>query len=226
MSESWKRFFQVQAVLAACCILCFVLLAIRIKFTGSMTYTFMVWNLFLGCIPVMFAIILRYFNSNNNGFGPRFFRVLVFGSWLLFFPNSIYMVSDLLHLSHIRSAIIPNWYDAVMLFSFAMTGLFLGLVSLRYIHVYLRSKYSSSWSWAIVGGSVVLSSFGVYLGRFLRWNSWDVIQDPVGLLTDVAQRIAHPISYFETYFVTGVFTMIMFLAYLLTSLINLQNSVR
>lgn len=215
MNDYWKRFFSVQLVLAICCVFCIVLLGLRVKLTGRFTYSFMIWNLFLACIPQAFAILLRYFTPVKNTIRARLSRIALFAMWLLFFPNAIYMISDLLHLSRISSPGIPNWYDAVMLFGFAMTGLFLSLVSLRYVHVYLRTRFSKRSSWIMVGTAIVLCGFGVYLGRFLRWNSWDIIQDPFGIFNDILQRLIHPIAHFETYFVTGVFTVILMSAYLL-----------
>jgi uncharacterized membrane protein len=220
MSDYWKRFFSVQLVLAVCCIFCIILLGLRVKLTGRFTYSFMIWNLFLGCIPLAFAILLRYFSSNKNSIRSKLSRMILFSMWLLFFPNAIYMVSDLLHLSRISSPEIPNWYDAIMLFGFAMTGLFLSLVSLRYVHVFLKSRYSNRSSWIIVAFAIILCGFGVYLGRFLRWNSWDIIQDPFGLFNDILQRLIHPFAHFEAYFVTGVFTIILFSAYLLMNLMR------
>lgn len=210
MSETWKRFIQVQGILAMCCTLCIVLLGIRMRLSGHMTFSFMVWNLFLACMPMVFAIFIRYFR-----FRFKVVKLALFGLWLLFFPNATYMISDLLHLTHLRATTVPNWYDAIMLFAFAMTGLFLGVVSLRYVHSYLRSRYSERWSWIVVGITIVLSGFGVYLGRFLRWNSWDILDDPFGIFSDIAERIIHPVSHVQTYFVTIVFTAILFFAYLL-----------
>ena len=72
----------------------------------------------------------------------------------------------------------------------------------------------------MVGIAIVLCGFGVYLGRFLRWNSWDIIQDPFGIFNDILQRLIHPFAHFEAYFVTGVFTVILFSAYLLMNLMR------
>jgi uncharacterized membrane protein len=213
MNNRLKRFIQLQSVLAACCIFCLALLAGRIKLSGNIAYIFMAWNLFLACVPMAFAILLRYFTPKSNALCAGLFVL-----WLLFFPNATYMISDLLHLTHLRSALIPGWYDAIMLFFYALTGLFLGLVSLNYVHVYLKSVFSVKWSWIIVSCSILLSGFGVYLGRFLRWNSWDIIRHPFGLFQDITERITHPIVHFQTYIVTFVFTVILFFAYLLFDL--------
>lgn len=210
MSNKWRHFLQLQAVLAVCCFLCLSLLVGRIIIEGEITYLFMAWNLFLGWLPLLFSILILYSTPKH-----KMILITLFLSWLLFFPNAIYMISDLLHLAHISSFRIPSWYDAVMLFSFALTGLFIAVVSLNYVHNYLRTVYSKKFSWLIVSLSILLSGFGVYLGRFLRWNSWDIIHEPIGLMKDVIDKVVHPVTNAQTYIVTLIFTIILFASYLL-----------
>ncbi len=209
MHYELKRFIRLQSVLALICLLAVSLLAIRIKLTHSLTYSFMIWNLFLALVPLFFAVLLKYIR-----FKYRITEVMLFTCWLLFFPNSTYMISDLLHLTHIQSN-VPNWYDAIMLFVFAVSGLFVGVVSLRYVHEFLETKFRSKTVWLVLSASIVLGGLGVYLGRFLRWNSWDIINDPLKILNDIAVRVVHPVSHYETYFITAVFTAIVFCSYLL-----------
>ena len=204
-----KRFIQVQTILVLCCLLCSFLLAMRIIVSGKFTYVFMLWNLFLAYVPVFFATVL-----GQTKFNLPVIHWSLFLGWLLFFPNSIYMISDLLHLSKSLSQSIPPWYDATMLFSFAMVGLFLGIVSLSYIHSYVEYKFSTIVSWCVIFGAVILSGVGVYMGRFLRWNSWDILRKPLEVLKDVLEFLFHPLSHLKMYLVTFSFATILLLAYL------------
>ena len=210
MNQKWSRLIKQQSVLIACSFFCGFMLLARVYSSKELVYSFMIWNLFLASIPMVFALLVSHFTPRS-----KVGCAVLFLLWLLFFPNSTYMISDLLHLTHRTSTSVPGWYDAAMLFFFALTGLFIGVVSLNYVHSYLRTIFSKIWAWAIVSCSIFLSGFGVYLGRFLRWNSWDVIGEPMGLLKDVFDRIIHPMDHFQTYIVTFVFTVILFFAYFL-----------
>jgi uncharacterized membrane protein len=49
----------------------------------------------------------------------------------------------------------------------------------------------SASGWAVAIASLLASGFGIYLGRFLRWNSWDIVTAPSSLLHQVAYEISH-----------------------------------
>ena len=102
----------------------------------------------------------------------------------------LYLVTDLMHLRPVPA--IPLWYDALMLFTFALTGLLLGLHSLAMMQNLVSGRYGDTIGWLFALLTMSLSSFGVYIGRFLRWNSWDLLANPVSLLSDVAQHLSQP----------------------------------
>ena len=118
----------------------------------------------------------------------------------MFFPNSPYILTDLFHLRARNE--IPIWYDLIVILSYAWTGLICGFISLNDIEKRL-SDYANR---NIISGVVILflfmSSFGVYLGRFLRWNSWDVLNNPFGLFSDIVVRFIYPMEYTKTWGVT------------------------
>jgi len=132
--------------------------------------------------------------------------VPVLGSWILFFPNAPYILTDLFHLR--VNTKVPIWYDLVLILSFAWTGLLYGLISLfdieRILGVFIHKKIVTIISVFLL----FVSGFGIYIGRFLRWNSWDILQAPGALLNDVADRFLNPASHPRTWAVTilmGVF---------------------
>lgn len=148
------------------------------------TYIFLIWNLFLAWVPYFAALRFSTLQSRGSGW---FAGAICFCIWLLFLPNAPYIITDFLHLRH--KPPIPLWYDLTLLFAFASTGLLLGLLSLRIIHQALRRQFSKGFAWGIVLISIALSGFGIWLGRFQRWNSWDVITRPDSLLLDLVNTL-------------------------------------
>ncbi len=165
------------------------LLAVRIDRVGKPAFTFLIWNLFLAWIPFVLALCVAVVHHRG---GPRPLLWMLGASWLLFLPNGPYILTDFIHLGRAGGA--PLWFDAALIGAFAATGLALGLSSLLVVHHVVESRAGRVVGWAVAVGSLVLSTIGIYLGRFPRFNSWDVIADPHGLLAVVLQRLADPLG--------------------------------
>ena len=131
--------------------------------------------------------------------------------WLLFLPNAPYIVTDFLHLR--ERPPVPLWYDTGMLMAFAWAGCFLGIASLDLMHRIVKDFLGQARSWLFVLAVVGLSGLGIYLGRFLNWNSWDLFLFPQEVLGDLGSRLIHPLSNLQTYGVTFVFAALLFAAY-------------
>ncbi len=169
----------------------FVLLLTRIIKTDSSFYLFLVWNLFLACIPYGFTILLSLYKTNH------FIFWLGFIIWLLFLPNSPYILTDL---QHIRLSTLQSvWFDVLLILSFAINGLIIGFASLWRMQALLREKFSKITTNVITYLILLLCGFGIYLGRVLRWNSWDILHDPTGILSDVSKRILFPLQHINTW---------------------------
>lgn len=162
------------------------LLAGRILATGHLFYAFLAWNLFLAFIPLFLARCL-------GPLRPGLPALLLLAAWLLFFPNAPYLVTDLLHL-RARPG-VPQWFDLLLLLSFAMVALFAGFESLRAVHRWIDERFSPRTGWIAAVGFLFLSGYGVYLGRFQRWNSWDLLHHPAALLHDVAGPALDPLAH-------------------------------
>ncbi|WP_298954787.1 DUF1361 domain-containing protein [uncultured Nonlabens sp.] len=166
------------------------LLALRMKITHDFFLLFLIWNLFLAFIPYLMVVRLRFRESVSTA------NIILTGIvWLAFLPNAPYIITDLIHVRHASS----EWmvYEALMLASFAITGLYLGLLSLRDMSTVLQqkgwitsSKYRSLFEYTVLA----LCGYGIYLGRVLRWNSWDIIQQPEKLFYDMRYLFIHPFS--------------------------------
>jgi uncharacterized membrane protein len=180
------------------------LLAIRIIMTGQLPYIFLAWNLFLAWIP--FALSQRLISVKN-----RWKIFFLISAWLLFLPNAPYIITDFLHLR--QRPPIPYWYDILLLFSAALNGLFLGLVSLLTVEKFLANRYGNKVSGILILCSFFLCAFGIYMGRYLRWNSWDIIVNPDDVAADISERIFNPFDHFGTWSVTFLFGSFFYIMY-------------
>ena len=195
---------------------CFGLSIFRIVCTGTKFYFFLNWNLFLAFIPwVLTSIVIIKPKIQQN----KFTIYTLMGVWLLFFPNAPYILTDLFHLRF--NASMPIWYDLIMILSFAWTGLLFGFFSLRDIESILCKSINQKWLTIIIISLLFVSGFGIYIGRFLRWNSWDIIHEPVRLLYDIADRVFHPLRHPKTWGVT--FFMGLFLNMIYWSMKLMRN---
>ena len=162
---------------------------VRSEYSGSERYAFLIWNLFLAWIP----FIISYFSYTliiQRRWVYLFIPVAAF-LWLIFFPNAPYILTDFQHLAY-DSNDLPVWYDVMMLIWFAFTGLLLGMVSLFLMQQIVQREFGPWIGWAFVAGVTAVSAAGVYMGRFLRWNSWDILRDPTGIALYSFERIQDP----------------------------------
>lgn len=189
---------------SGCCIL---LLLFRVYWSGKLTYIFLPGNLFLAWLPFLFSL---YLPKENAALSLKVLLLLM--CWLLFFPNAPYVITDLVHLKPRPNS--PYWFDIVLLTSFAWNSLVLGFVSLLKIQAFLENKLKPYQSWFLISGTLVLSSFGIYLGRFQRWNSWDIVARPVSLFTDILDKMLHPLAEPRALGMTAVFSVFLFASYL------------
>ncbi len=167
---------------------CVALVGVWIWRTGNTSYRFLVWNLFLAWVPLFFALLA--YLSFEQGAVKRW-RVAGFGlSWLLFFPNAPYICTDIIHLT--TSFRRNFWADMILILCCAFTGLVVGFVSLYLMHGLVQKSAGKAAGWLFIAAAVSLSGFGVYVGRFLRFNSWDVIYRPLALLQNIGQWVTNP----------------------------------
>ncbi|WP_333820251.1 DUF1361 domain-containing protein [Ohtaekwangia sp.] len=191
-------------------ILCVTLVAFRVQYTANVTFVFLVWNIFLALVPYMISTLLvLYHHTVKNAF----WLWLPFMAWLCFFPNAPYILTDLFHLKQRPG--VPYWYDLALILFFAWNGLMLGFASMMDIQSVFTTRFKPWIGWTISIGSLLLAGFGIYLGRYLRWNSWDVISSPMHLLHDIATRVLNPFHHPQTYGVTLLFATFLLLGYIL-----------
>jgi uncharacterized membrane protein len=214
--------FKLNHFLLLNSLFCIALLLLRVYVTGSLFYGFLIWNLFLAAIPYCISSAL-----SKTVWLKKQTLVLLFilGIWLLFLPNAPYIITDLMHLRHSLSSL--PWLDPFMLFAFAMNGLILGLLSMHQVYQILIDKWNIKIAKRLLFIVVFLCGFGIYLGRFQRWNSWELFSDPIILLKDCLNSIFNPIYRTRTWGITlgfGFFLWILFLT--VTSFLPIKKASR
>lgn len=205
-------------VLAISTLFGILLISIRVFLTKETSFIFLVWNIFLALIPLVITLFLAIRVDSNTI--SKFTFWLLSGLWLLFFPNAPYILTDLFHLK-LRD--FPFWYDLVLLLIFAWNGTLIGFLSLLMIQEVFTIKYGKLAGWIITFSAIFLGSFGIYLGRYLRWNSWDMVTNPLSLVEDIWVRIFNPFQHPTTIGVTLLFSILLSFMYVSLITFNPKN---
>jgi uncharacterized membrane protein len=209
MRSSRRRLLTISGLLFAS-LFCVALVFVRSVRTGSSDSSYLIWNLFLAWIPFALAVFTYDRWRRRRG---GLLLVALGGVWLLFFPNAPYIATDFVHLRHDSQG--PYWYDAVMIAAFAWMGVLLGFASLYLMQTVVRQRVGVVAGWVFALAAIGLGSLGIYLGRFLRLNSWDALEHP-SVLPRILHAVARdPFAYQEAIAVTLVFTLALGFAYLL-----------
>ncbi|MEM9072785.1 MAG: DUF1361 domain-containing protein [Myxococcota bacterium] len=183
--------------LALACSFAVAIFAARFLYTGHPTFGFLLWNLTLALVPVVLAL-------------PHRGGMLRFGIWLAFFPNAPYLVTDLVHL---RQRGAPLWFDVGLIAAFAWAGLLASCVALHPMRLRVERARGRRAGWVFVVVVAALSGFGIWIGRFARLNSWDVVTHPGQVVRAIAGPIFDPMNSGQPWAVTALFGAFVFVAY-------------
>lgn len=207
-----ERRFVASLGLLSC--LCLGLLLFRIIATRSSDYLFIPENLILAWASLVFAWLLTNRLRNHRWKnGPN---ILLTVLWVIFLPNSWYVLTDLIHVY--PSGEISQLYDIALVGTLVLCGFFLGFASLYMVHREMLKRLPAPKALTIVEAIILVSSFAIYLGRILRWNSWDVIRNPGGLILNISDRFVDPFHHLNSFTVTALFFVtlsVMYLAFLI-----------
>jgi uncharacterized membrane protein len=175
----------------------------------STYYIYLFWNIFLAIIPFIISSFLLHYTEKNK----LKQSLLIAGGilWLLTLPNAPYIVTDLIHLGRNHNA--PLLYDTFLIFSAAWVGMILFMYSLSHVEKILRYKYSEKITSLAIVAITFLTSFGMYLGRFMRFNSWDVFSDASLIFTNVSNIVTKPNQYMDAYLFTGISFVFIYTSY-------------
>ncbi|HEX2845807.1 MAG TPA: DUF1361 domain-containing protein [Chitinophagaceae bacterium] len=197
-----------QWLLISCGFSC-LLVAARVLVTEQLSHLFLIWNLFLAFVPYA---VSQWLGTRPQIWKNKVAMVSILLVWLLFIPNAFYIVTDLFHLDDLNNA--PRWFDLLLIFSFAWNGLLLGLLSVRKVETILQQVSGRSFSLLVVFAVMWLNAFGVYIGRYLRFNTWDVLAKPFTLFNELLDIIIHPLRYKMEWGMIGVYAVFMTLIYI------------
>jgi uncharacterized membrane protein len=205
-----SRFLRLS--LAAVCLLSAATLALVGVIawrTGANSHAFLVWNLFLAWVPLLFALALEWGRRRRLGT----LALLALGAgWLLFLPNAPYIATDIVHLRDPDDH-VSLWLQLTTILVAAACGALAGFLSLVLVQRAVRRRVGPPLAWALVVATLALSSFGIYLGRIVRLNSWDVVTRPGVLANTVADRLADPLSYPRMVAGTLAVTVVLLVSY-------------
>lgn len=174
--------------MGALTLFCFGASVFRFVYTDTRVFLFLNWNLILAFVPWALTSITIVKPSIHPS---RITVLALLFIWLLFFPNAPYILTDLFHLRR-SSSNMPIWFDLILILSFAWTGLLFGFLSLWDIEQILKKTFHQTWVTVLSISMLFLGSFGIYLGRYLRWNSWDILTEPLELIYDIGDRVINP----------------------------------
>lgn len=219
-----RRQLAVIGSLVFASLVCLGLFVLRVAHSHSFAYRGLIWNLFLAWLPILSALAAYNLQRRHSWVN----WVMVPGCalfWLVFFPNAPYLITDIIHLQ--RQSALPFWYDLILFVAFAWTGFFLGLISLFLMQEIVRKAAGNTVSWLFAFGVLALSSFGIYLGRFMRWNSWDLFLNPGKLFADVTEQVQDPFTRFQAFVFSALFAGFFLAMYLtLVAITHLQQEIR
>lgn len=200
-----KNLSPIERMLAVSIGFNFVLLAVRVVYTMQPSYTFYVWNTILAVMPLVFSRQLQHTKSFNK----KAYALLA--GWLVFFPNAPYIVTDILH--YYSRPPVPKWFDLLLVTSGAWNGMVLGVVSLLQVEAFLSKHIKAHKVQRILWLFIILCGYGIYIGRFLRFNSWDVVTNPDDIAYTCGMHFLQPHQHVRVWAFTLLFALLFGIVY-------------
>lgn len=220
----------VFVLLNIACAMCIGLVLARVAYSESNRHLGLIWNLFLAWIPFMLAYFVHAVAWRRRSL----YLILPFVAflWLIFFPNAPYMLTDLQDLAR-RASDAPLWYDVIIVGWSSWTGMLLGVISLYLMQNMIIRTFGRAAGWIFVFAISALSSFAIYIGRFVRLNSWDILQNPaettqevLGIIVDPSMRLA-AFTLLYTFFFLFIFLLLYSFSHMLSEqIVRTSNSAR
>jgi uncharacterized membrane protein len=183
-----RRLLLVALVVASAALAAGV--AARVVASHSLDLTNLVWNLFLAWIPFVVALAL-YDCARRRAAATT--QLALGAVWLVFLPNAPYIATDVIWLGDLDSG--TYWHDPLLIGVAAGLGLVLGFLSLYLVQAVVAARLGRVVGWTVAVGALLLSGLGVYLGRYERWNSWEVLTEPGKIFGGLAAGLADPLAY-------------------------------
>ena len=212
-SKYFREHSQITRILIVSSLYATVLELLRIFISHKYNYLYFIWNLFLAWVPYLISIYLpiAWYTLKSKAWA-----YLLLVAWFLFWPNSPYIITDLLHLKQKHN--IPLWFDLGLILSFAWTGLMLGFISLIEIQNLVRKEISRTAGWIFASLMLLLGALGIYIGRYGRLNSWDVL-NPDKLYSALLLHFNNNLMRMDVIGMTVMYTIFLLLGYITVKII-------
>ncbi|MEP6844532.1 MAG: DUF1361 domain-containing protein [Panacibacter sp.] len=181
------------------------MVVLRFLYTDDKQYFFYPWNLFLATMPLFFSRQLNRVKKFNLKASMLLF------CWLLFLPNAPYIITDLFHFQ--ERPLIPYWFDLLIVISGAWNGIALCIISLMQVERFLAKHIKPKWRFPCTIALITLCSYGIFLGRYKRYNSWNIITNPGNLIHTFISHIAEPREHIQAWMFTVSFAMLLAIMY-------------
>ena len=226
--QSNRILYQSTFKLIILTILCSLFLFGRIIYFSSAGYIFLIWNLFLAWLPYCLSFVYT-----NHKFKRKYVQFIFGLTWFIFYPNAPYMLTDFIHLSkynfygdivdgkRVFSSDFSNWYDFFLISIFVIISLALSYLSLSIMHKYIKDKYNNMYGWVFICAISIVSGFAIYLGRFTRLNSWEIVSNPIYLMNVIRSNFTVQCLLFTILF--GTLILIVYLTFFIMNKNHSQN---
>ena len=215
LSRSLVNFYLLKAeidrLLMLSVLFSLLLLGARMLYSNDINFIFLAWNLFLAFIPY---VISKWLSNHPLWIASKWKFATFFLAWLLFIPNAFYIITDLFHIYH-HSSRVPVWFNLLLILSFAWNGLIMGVLSVRQMEKIMQSLWGRKHEWLFLYPIMWLIALGVFIGRYLRFNSWDIITNPLSLIASIADILIHPVVYKNAWGMILCYSVFMTLLYLM-----------
>jgi uncharacterized membrane protein len=200
---------EMEKLLIISALFSILLLSARVIITNKLLFVFLPWNLFLAWVPYQISTALM----QKPGLVERRWKLgALCIAWILFIPNAFYILTDLFHLQLREES--TRWFDLTLIFSFAWNGLLLGILSVRQMEKIASHVVGLKSEWLFLAPVMWLIALGIYIGRFMRFNSWDVITNPFTLFGEIGFMLIHPFRHFVSWSTIACFAIFMTIIYI------------
>ncbi|MBA3647029.1 MAG: DUF1361 domain-containing protein [Chitinophagales bacterium] len=213
-SKYFQEHYQITVLLIISSLYSIALELLRIYLSGHKNYFYFIWNLFLAWVPYLISMYLPITYYKLKIKIIAYFLLVI---WFLFWPNSPYIITDLLHLNAKQN--IPLWFDLCLILSFAWTGLMLGFTSLIEIQNLIRKRFNRVIAWTFSIVTILTGSLGIYIGRYVRLNTWDVVANPMRVYFDIAKNFNTHMMRTETLGMVILYGIFLLIGYLTIKII-------
>lgn len=206
--KSYSKRDAMEQVLILSCVFSLLLVLVRLAVTGKSVFIFLPWNLALAWFPYGLS---KWLIRRPGWIENRTKFTLAMLAWIIFIPNAFYILTDLFHLMPRQES--SKWFDLTLILSFAWNGLLFGILSVREMEKIVLASFSMRSSLFFLVPVMWLNAFGVYIGRYMRFNSWDVLTNPFRLAGEVLDMLVHPTAYFHAWGMISCFAVFMIIFY-------------